>query len=66
MVVRLLAWFLGMLAAVFPFATRVLTTSPEYSHILADLAVLSLFVMVLVFIATEVYENIKEMKAKDP
>ena len=55
-----------MLAAVFPFATRVLTTSPEYSHILADLAVLSLFVMVLVFIATEVYENIKEMKAKDP
>ena len=64
MVVRLLAWFFGMLAAVCPFATGVLTTSAEYSHILADLGVLSLFVMVLVFIATEVYENRKEMKAK--
>ncbi|MFZ0925599.1 MAG: hypothetical protein WCE82_11660 [Halobacteriota archaeon] len=66
MVVRLLAWFFGMLAAVFPFATGVLTTSAEYNHILADLAVLSLLVMVLVFIATEVYENRKEMKAKGP
>ncbi len=66
MVVRLLAWFLGTVATVFPFARGVLTTSAEFSHILADLAVLSLFVMVLVFIATEVYENRKEMKAKGP
>ena len=52
-----LAWFLIMLLVAYSASSNIITLDTFASHVVADVAVLSLFVMFFVFVGTEVYLN---------